>query len=626
MCIAAPELFPPGSGGILVRQTARLHAHQPAHQRPTMFQTGGTIKETLEAVQQTKYVLPAIQREFVWKPEQIARLFDSLMQGYPFGTFLYWKVNAENSDKYKFYSFVCNYHERDAPHCPQLPVFHETDLTAVLDGQQRLTALNIGLCGSMAWRLPYKWKTNPNAYPERHLHLDLLAERGDADEAGEKYRFEFLTADRAACPDEGECWFRVGDILGMRSGPPMLEWLAERLPQKKTTQAFQVLHDLHRVVHDQHLISYYEEKSQDLEKVLNIFIRMNSGGTVLSYSDLLLSVAVAQWSGDARKEIHDLVDDLNKTGEGFDFSKDLVLKAGLMLADIGSVNFRVQNFNRENMAVLERCWPDVKQALTLAARLLALYGFNEKTLRADSALLPVAYYLRLRGLDEQYLSHSKYEEDREAIRTWLIRSLLKASGVWGSGLSTLLTAIRETIKTHGSEGFPARELHAEMAKRGKSLHFAEEEVDELVEMRYGDKRLFSLLTLLFPFVDVAHHHFHVDHVFPRSRFTDAKLKKAGVPEERVEEFKEMADSVPNLQLLEGTKNIEKQASMPAAWLGKALPDSKRDHYRGVHMLGEVPEAITEFGEFHDARRKVLRARIEKLLGTRESDATPPTGG
>src|SRR5829696_1446681 len=151
-----------------------------------MYQTGGTIKETLQAIQQAKFVLPAIQREFVWKPEQIARLFDSLMQGYPFGTFLYWKVDAANCSKYKFYSFVCNYHERDNPHCPQLPVFHNTALTAVLDGQQRLTALNIGLCGSMAWRQPYKWKNNPNAYPERHLYLDLLAQDVEADESGLK--------------------------------------------------------------------------------------------------------------------------------------------------------------------------------------------------------------------------------------------------------------------------------------------------------------------------------------------------------------------------------------------------------------------------------------------------------
>ena len=582
-----------------------------------MYQTGGTIKETLEAIQQAKYVLPAIQREFVWKPEQIARLFDSLMQGYPFGTFLYWKVDNSNSSKYKFYAFVCNYHERDKPHCPQLPIFHNTDLTAVLDGQQRLTALNIGLCGSMAWRLPYKWKNNPNAYPERHLYLDLLAHHGDADEGGEKYRFDFLTEERANLDNPEECWFKVGDILGMQSGPTMLAWLNERLPQDKLNQAFATLDQLYQVVHNKNLISYYEEKSQHLEKVLNIFIRMNSGGTVLSYSDLLLSIAVAQWSGDARKEIHALVDELNSTGDGFAFSKDLVLKAGLMLADIGSVGFKVENFNRENMEVLEKRWPEVKRSLKLAVQLLASFGFNEKTLRADSAILPVAYYICHRKLDGRYISKSSYESDRHAIRTWLIRSLLKKSGIWGSGLDTLLTAIRDVVTTDGGDGFPTDKLHEVMAKRGKSLQFGEEEIDELVEMSYGDKRLFALLTLLFPFVDVTNHHFHIDHVFPQSRFTKPKLTKAGVSDADIDEFKEMVNRLPNLQLLEGLENIEKLAALPAEWI-KDTFDSKaaRSNYCDNHVLGIVPESLADFRGFYDARLKAIRSRIEGMLGSK----------
>lgn len=585
-----------------------------------MYQTGGTIKETLEAIQQAKYVLPAIQREFVWQPEQIARLFDSLMQGYPFGTFLYWKVDKANSSKYKFYAFVCNYHERDKPHCPPLPVFHNTDLTAVLDGQQRLTALNIGLCGSMAWRLPYKWKNNANAYPERHLYLDLLADHGDSDEGGEKYRFDFLTEERAKSDNPDECWFKIGEILGMQSGPSMLTWLNERLPQGKLNQAFSILDQLYQVVHNKNLISYYEEKSQNLEKVLNIFIRMNSGGTVLSYSDLLLSIAVAQWTGDARKEIHSLVDELNSTGDGFTFSKNLVLKAGLMLADIGSVGFKVENFNRENMEVLERRWPEVKRALKLAVQLLASFGFNEKTLRADSAILPIAYYISRRKLDEKYLSKSGYVSDRGAIRTWLIRSLLKASGIWGSGLDTLLTAIREVITMHGGDGFPTDRLQEVMAKRGKSLHFGEEEIDELVEMPYGDKRLFALLTLLYPFVDVANHHFHIDHVFPHSLFTKPKLKKAGVLDGDIDEFKEMAERLPNLQLLEGAENNEKRASLPAEWMADNLSKSARTNYCDNHLLGTVPESLTEFRGFYDARLKALRCRIEGLLGAKIIEA------
>jgi hypothetical protein len=586
-----------------------------------MYQTGGTIKETLEAIQQTKYVLPAIQREFVWKSEQIARLFDSLMQGYPFGTFLYWKVDKPNSSKYKFYSFVCNYHERDNPHCPQLPIFHDTELTAVLDGQQRLTALNIGLRGSMAWRQPYKWKNNPNAYPERHLYLDLLADHGDAEESGEKYRFEFLTEDQAQASKDSECWYKIADILSIRNPTSeMIKWLNARLPQDKVDIACGPLDQLYQVIHNKNLLSYYEEKSQNLEKVLSIFIRMNSGGTVLSYSDLLLSIAVAQWSGDARKEIHTLVDELNSTGDGFSFSKDLVLKAGLMLADIGSVGFKVDNFNRENMEILEKRWPDVKRSLKVAVQLLASFGFTEKTLRADSAILPIAYYVCHRKLDSKYVSQSKYAEERKAIQTWLIRSLLKASGIWGSGLDTLLTAIRETITTHGGEGFPTEKLHEVMAKRGKSLHFGPEEIDELVEMQYGDKRLFALLTLLFPFVDVTNHHFHIDHVFPTSRFTKPRLKKAGVPDDEIHEFKELVNCLPNLQLLEGAENFEKQASMPKEWMEASLTTSARTNYCDNHVLGDVPESLTEFRKFYETRRKALRSRIVQLLEAEDTES------
>ena len=582
-----------------------------------MYQTGGTIKETLDAVQQSKFVLPAIQREFVWKPDQIARLFDSLMQGYPFGTFLLWKVDGEHSSNYKFYAFVCNYHERDNPHCPPLPVFHNTDLTAVLDGQQRLTALNIGLCGSMAWRIPYKWKTNPDAYPERFLYLDLLSQVEENDESGNKYHFEFLTEERANSPKEGECWFRVGDILGMEGGPSMVAWLNERVQQDDLNKAYSTLDRLFQVVHNKNLISYYEEKSQDLEKVLNIFIRMNSGGTVLSYSDLLLSIAVAQWSGDARKEIHSLVDKLNAAGEGFEFSKDLVLKAGLMLADIGSVGFKVENFNHQNMETLEKRWPDVRRALTVAAHLLADFGFNAKTLRADSAILPVAYYLCLRGVGNDYLSKGEYANDRKAIQKWLSRSLLKASGIWGSGLDTLLTAIRETIVKHGGDGFPTEELQTVMAKRGKSLLFSDDEIDELVEMQFGDRRLFTLLTMLFPFVDVTNHHFHIDHIFPRSRFTTPRLKKLGLEDEKIGEFKEMVNMLPNLQLLEGLENIGKQAAMPRDWLEDSMGDASRKNYCDNHLLGDVPETIHEFDTFFAARRSALRSQIETILAPDE---------
>ena len=494
-----------------------------------MYQTGDTIRKTLEEIERHDLVLPAIQREFVWKSEQICRLFDSIMQEYPFGTFLYWKVQPENSAEFEFYDFVLKYHERDNPHCPPLSPMPNRQLTAVLDGQQRLTALNIGLRGTMAWKLPHRWWNNPDAFPDRRLYLDLLWQPDEDDEEGMKYRFDFLTESQDSEKREEKCWFPVGDILSMDAGPAMVRWLNQRLPQEQVDQAYETLDKLHRVVHTEKMVAFYEERSQELEKVLQIFIRTNSGGTILSYSDLLLSVAVAQWKHrDAREEIHALVDELNRIGVGFSFSKDLVLKAGLMLSDIGSVGFKVDNFNRKNMAVLEEKWDNIKQALILTVQLVSSFGFNGQTLRATSAILPIAYYLYVRSPGKSYLTNSRFEQDRQEIRKWLIRSLLKASGIWGSGLDTLLTALRQVIAENGSDDFPVNRIREEMARRGKSLVFEKEELEELADMQYGNGLTFALLSQIFPFIDLSNH-FHIDHIFPKARFTERRLRDAGVP-------------------------------------------------------------------------------------------------
>ena len=59
------------------------------------FQTPITIATALERMHRHEYVLPAIQREFVWGPDRICTLFDSLMRGYPVGSLLFWHVDGD---------------------------------------------------------------------------------------------------------------------------------------------------------------------------------------------------------------------------------------------------------------------------------------------------------------------------------------------------------------------------------------------------------------------------------------------------------------------------------------------------------------------------------------------------
>lgn len=588
------------------------------------FQMPITIADVLQRIQTHEYVLPAIQREFVWNQDQIKRLFDSLLRGYPIGSFLFWSVDAGHVGDFKFYGFIKDYHQLTAPHCPVVDLPMGKPVTAILDGQQRLTALNIGLRGSHAQRLPGKWYKNLSAYPVERLHLNL-ARLASENELGMVYEFEFFKDAPPDSLDKGVHWFPVHRILDadLADAPKIFKYIQTH-GLATNEYAFEMLNGLLEAVKKEPVINYYEEKDQSIDKVLDIFIRVNSGGTMLGYSDLLLSIATAQWEKlDARQQIHQLVDELNGIGQGFDFPKDTLLKAGLVLTDVPDVGFKVTNFNHANMVKLEGHWEAIENALRIAVGLLADFGFSGPTLSANSVLIPIAYYVYRRRVGESYRTASQYANDRAALRSWVVRSLVK-SGIWGSGLDTLLRELRRVIVDQGSVAFPLAAIESAMAARGKSLAFMGEEIDDLLETPYGHKRAFPLLALLFPHVDTRNQ-FHMDHVFPRALFKRSKLLEAGVPATHIEEFEQLLNGLPNLQLLEGPVNVEKQDTLPLTWALQAFPDpAKREHYFAVQDLEGLPPTMTNFPAFYLARKERLGQRLRTILGVASTSATAAT--
>jgi hypothetical protein len=211
--------------------------------------------------------------------------------------------------------------------------------------------------------------------------------------------------------------------------------------------------------------------------------------------------------------------------------------------------------------------------------------------------------------------------DRQAVRRWMIRSLVKR-GIWGSALDTLLARLRRVIDDHGQFAFPVTELEREMAGAGKSLTFDATEIDELLEMKYGGRRTFPVLTLLYPGLDLSKE-FHEDHIFPRSRFTAKRLADAGIPPDQIELYREAVDCLPNLQLLGGVPNTEKLAKLPAEWLTMAFtsPD-QRDTYLRDNDLDSLPMDLSLFLGFFGQRRERMRSRLVKLLGVTASDVGP----
>ena len=133
-------------------------------------------------------------------------------------------------------------------------------------------------------------------------------------------------------------------------------------------------------------------------------------------------------------------------------------------------------------------------------------------------------------------------------------------------------------------------------------------------MQFGDRLAFALLSLLFPYIDLRNQ-FHIDHIFPRSRVTERRLSNAGVADDKIGDFIQSRDRLANLQLLEGSKNAEKSAKMPDEWLAQEFPtSSSRQNYKNLHLLGDVPDSITQFDVFYKTRRERLKERVGELLG------------
>ena len=190
----------------------------------------------------------------------------------------------------------------------QIPAGH--GVVAILDGQQRLTSLNIGLYGSHAERQPRKWASNPDAYPKKRLYLDLTGETPETDaDLGLEYRFRFLTdAEAKSKPDEPDRWFRVGEVLQLENSGPAIHKVIQSRDLLSHERAFDTLYELYRAVLETPSINAYLEEAQDPDKVLDIFVRVNSAGTQLSYSNrsLLWRVSGAS-STPVRKFAHSSV-------------------------------------------------------------------------------------------------------------------------------------------------------------------------------------------------------------------------------------------------------------------------------------------------------------------------------
>ncbi|EMG83716.1 hypothetical protein HMPREF1394_00375 [Helicobacter pylori GAM105Ai] len=551
-----------------------------------------TIKEVVDELN-VRYFLPDIQREYVWLQnadgKKIEQLFDSILRGYPIGSFLFWKLPKEDiaksdeqdSDKLNFqlYQFITNYDERK-PHNEKIRIeqIKRDDLYIVLDGQQRLTSLYIGLKGTRTLKKKNARYDNPNAYEEKRLYLNLK-HQPNMDNPEDNYQFEF----HAKTPenDKEHWWFKVGDILELKS---VINYAREHELDDEETA---LLETLNKAFHDKQLISFFEETEKNLNKVLNIFIRVNSGGVKLSYSDLLMSILTASFSSDIREKIRELVDALKDKGFS-NMKQDQVLKTYLLL--VGSnTEFKLKNFNKPNIKKFEDNWEKITDSIYNATKLLETFGYVGY-LGSAYILSSLAYF---------YFLNSKMDKNDEEQALKFVRNA-QITSYFSSSTDTKLSAIAHSMK----EAPTFESFNHNLAKHETSpLKITNDTIEEMM-CSSSHARVFPILQILCPNLKYKTTTFHIDHIYPKSKFNE-KNKKLD------KDFYKCGNHLYNLQLLEGQENIAKKDKDPEVWLKEEYKDERAiEEYKKRNYID--PTLKLEWENIKEFREKREEAIIEKL--------------
>ncbi len=579
-----------------------------------MSYNSATVAKIVDQINRT-YFLPAIQRPYVWEPDQIVALFDSLLKGYPISSFLFWELRPENRRNWEIYKFVEQFRYGEVHNEEADP--DGRDIVLVLDGQQRLTSLLIGLRGSYTIKLKHKRWDNPSAWVKQRLYIDLFKDPGSDDEEdredlGITYGLKF--ASEQPKDDQNHLWFKVGAVLDFDDEDAFhsfvddyLEKLPENVTRGQEKIARRTLENLYRKLWKDEVIAYYTEKNQSYDRVLDIFIRANDGGTKLSKSDLLLSMITSKWDGvNAREEIYNFVERLNnELDRKNDFDKDFVMRSCLVVSDLDHV-YKVNNFTNEALATIQKKWPEIRAALEATIRLVNRFGIDRDTLTSVNALQPIAYYLSKIGASLD--GSTAFEAaNRERIRRWLLGALL--NNVFGGNSDQTIGVARQVIKdvVPGARDFPYAELCDGLLKRrGRVLGFDDNNLEALLDTRYTQRTCFLALSVLYDEHNWGSSLYHIDHIIPRSLCTRKALQGRGLSEAKIEEIVGCVDRLGNLQLLPGRENSEKSNLEFGDWIKTREGGFLERHLIPPEPHLWCPEALPEFVA---AREKLIRKRM-----------------
>ncbi len=609
-----------------------------------MGYTGTTIKNVLNMIDSGDMILPALQRNYVWKEEQICFLFDSLMKGYPIGTFLFWRVEADELSEYVFNEFVTDvdlienalrgdwYLSDDNAESETKPVHPKQQAYAVLDGQQRITSLRVGLRGSYRSKVSADRKIDGD-YPKRYLYLNLLHPISNT--AEDSFDFQFLSKSESEIRDFDHYWFKVSDIIDLGLSKNELSKYVRELKihtdADPVFDAIDLLNKLYSVVWEEQTLSYYEAVNKELSEVVEIFERINNNGKPLSGTDLILSITSASNREDMQRRVFEAIKRIeNATDDttGFVPDREFILIASLMAIETTTSlsTSNKDNLRPEIIEQIDKNWSYVIDAIETAAVYIEKLGFKGNKI-GKSFLQPIVYYFfKIRGNKQEAIDADKYYQDKKPdaqcdranIMQWILRAQIKQ--IFAYGIPSTLLSIRNVMNKSMvgpvKNQFPLGAL-IQASSGEKSLIISKDDIDEIVGWKYGNPKTEPLLTaVLNPglFSDLV-----VDHMWPQAKMsTDAKIKKAfkecelDAPNvELLEFYKSHYNLMPNLQVIRNYQNLQKNDEFFKKWVEDAYPiEDERDIY--LQSQGVPKDESLEYASFESFYAKREALLITKL--------------
>lgn len=598
------------------------------------FQPAITINEAMQRIKNDEYLLPAFQREYVWEGWQIEELFDSLMRGYPISSMLFWEVRDESKTAWKFYRFLKFYREKHNTHNELVDTKQHKDFKAILDGQQRLTSLYIALFGHYDEGIrKTKWQSEND---DRWFYISSLYFNLTQNKEPENpnVEYEFLWLDKKETKEQDiyidkyedrdkqkqeQKWFKCSAIYSIGDINDIINFSQKN---NFTDDERKRLCDFHTLIFntkDESKINFYLETEQKPDKAVNIFIRVNSNGEPLDYSDILFSIAIANWEKlDARTEINNLVDRIN---QDFSISKDLILKEFLYLFH-NSVQFQINSFDKNFIKFIETKWESIRDCFVETFKLLKSFGLEAKTLSSNNTALPILYFIYHKNLTNKIVDSVSQKNNREIIKRWLLRALiLKPFG--GSGDTVLANMRKAFIKdfkqnseTYFDKNIDLFPLEA-IEKEAKYHQIIDDEFleNEIIWRRKNSAEAFAILSFLYPNLDYKNNNFHKDHLHAENLYKEYK-KNGEAKHKKDANYNywafEVYDSLPNLQMLDANENKSKQDKSLEQWVQENCKND-REGFLNKHLIPDIDLSLENFDNFYEARKVLLIKKLKEIL-------------